>query len=110
LDGTSLVLARSGARERSPGPLTAVNHEARLTKLSRPEHQSRHIEAALEYAEERGWRVEKSGPRAHAWGRLYCGAGHTLHQKSVWGTPRNPENHAKSIRRFVDQCNVEEEV
>ena len=59
----------------------------------------------VDYAIARGWRLMKSGPRAHAWGRLYCPAqardGCIL---SVYSTPRVPENHARYIRRRVDAC------
>jgi len=32
------------------------------------DHTNKHIREALEYAEDRGWTIQKSGPRAHAWG------------------------------------------
>jgi hypothetical protein len=38
-------------------------------------HPNRHIRDALKYAEEQGWTIRKSGPRAHAWGMIYCGFG-----------------------------------
>lgn len=76
--------------------------------VTRPGHPNKEIEAALTYAEERGWRVEKSSSRAHAWGRMLCGVGHNAHQMSIWGTPKSPENHAKHIRRFVTLCAEEE--
>ncbi|NNM60388.1 MAG: hypothetical protein HKM04_11330 [Legionellales bacterium] len=38
----------------------------------RPRHPSKEIEAAIQYAEERGWRYKKTGNSAHAWGRLLC--------------------------------------
>lgn len=105
----ALVLQEGQRRVTLTERLTVVKVNATVLKMGRPAHPNRHIEAALGYAEDRGWRVEKAGPRAHAWGRMYCGVGHSLHQMSIWGTPRNPENHARSIRRFVDQCAIEEE-
>ncbi|BBO31753.1 hypothetical protein PLANPX_1365 [Lacipirellula parvula] len=65
-------------------------------------HPNKHIREALKYAEERGWRVVMSNGHAHC--RIYCGFGHHECQMSVWSTPRNPENHAKDIRRIIDAC------
>jgi hypothetical protein len=69
------------------------------------DHPNKHIREAVDYALVKGWRLVKSGPRAHAWGRLYCPAkvrGGCI--VSVYGTPRVPENHARSVRRLVDAC------
>jgi hypothetical protein len=71
--------------------------------MNRARHPNKHIQDAVKYAERRGWRVEMSA--GHAWGRLFC----PRHDRdgcqfSVWSTPRNPENHAKQIRRRVDAC------
>jgi hypothetical protein len=69
------------------------------------DHPNKHIRAAVEYAISKGWRLVKSGPRAHAWGRLLCPRkarnGCII---SVYGTPRVPENHARYIRRLIDDC------
>ncbi|MEX0716903.1 MAG: hypothetical protein WD066_09960 [Planctomycetaceae bacterium] len=68
-------------------------------------HPNKAINAAIEYAMENGWRFVKSGPRAHAYGKLYCPArerGACLHV--VYGTPTNPEKHARQIRWRVDHC------
>jgi hypothetical protein len=71
--------------------------------MSRPRHPDKHIEAAVRYAEGLGWRVRKS--KGHAWGRLLCPAGtRDGCIISVWSTPRDPENHARHIRRDVDGC------
>jgi hypothetical protein len=71
--------------------------------MARPRHPNKHIEAAVQYAEEQGWEVQLS--EGHAWGRLYCPLrtreGHII---SVWSTPRKPEDHARFIRRKVDAC------
>jgi hypothetical protein len=69
-------------------------------------HPNKHIRAALEYADEKGWRFIKS--HGHAFGRILCGHGHGDCQMSIWSTPRNPENHAKAIRRKVDSCPMRE--
>ncbi|MCT2387469.1 hypothetical protein [Erwinia pyrifoliae] len=67
------------------------------------EHPNKHIQAAIEYAMDRGWRFRPAS--GHAFGRLMCGiAEHQQHQMSVWTTPRVPEHHAAQIRRKVDSC------
>ena len=40
--------------------------------MSRNDHPNKEIRKAIDYALERGWRLEKSGGRAHSWGTLYC--------------------------------------
>ena len=71
--------------------------------MSRARHPNKHIEAAISYAESRGWNVISS--KGHAWGRIFC----PEHSQSgciisVWSTPRVPENHAKQIVRIIDAC------
>ena len=69
-----------------------------------------HIEEALRYAEDLGWRVEKAGSHAHAWGKMFCPHNDPDCRcgewcvTSIWSTPKVPENHAKQIRRVVDGC------
>lgn len=65
-------------------------------------HPNKHIREALKYAQSQGWRIVMSN--GHAYCRIYCGIGHADCKKSVWSTPRNPENHAKDIRHIVDAC------
>jgi hypothetical protein len=67
-------------------------------------HPNRHIREALKYAEEQGWGIRKSGPRAHAWGVIYCGFGHRECWMAIYSTPRHPERHARDIQRTVDRC------
>jgi len=69
------------------------------------EHSNKHIREAIQYAEKHGWVTTKAAPRAHIWGTLWCS------ERSrngclvrVMSTPRNPENHARRIRRAVDRC------
>ena len=56
----------------------------------------------------KGWRVEVDG--AHAWGRIYCPYNDEECRcgefciTSVWSTPKNPGNHARAIKRVVDNC------
>jgi hypothetical protein len=71
--------------------------------MSRPRHPKQEIERAVQYAEQQGWNVEITS--GHAWGRLYCPfstrEGCII---SVWSTPRSAGNHARQIRKKVDQC------
>ncbi|MFO0965875.1 MAG: hypothetical protein U0793_09875 [Gemmataceae bacterium] len=69
-----------------------------------PKHPNKHIRQALKYAEKQGWTIKKSGPRAHAWGVIYCSFGHPDCWIAVYSTPKNPENHAKYIVKTVDRC------
>ncbi len=68
--------------------------------MGRPRHPKKHIEEAIRYAEQQGWSVELS--RGHAWGKLRCPAGRCL--VVVYSTPRSEEDHARVIRRKVDNC------
>lgn len=71
--------------------------------MSRPRHPNKHIEAAVRYAEQLGWRVVISN--GHAWGRLLCPRNsRTGCAISVWSTPKSPQNHARAIQRVVDHC------
>lgn len=70
-----------------------------------PKHKNKHIQAAIKYALEKGWRLETASPHAHIWGQLFC-----PHAQRggcivrVFSTPRSNENHARDIRRRVDNC------
>jgi len=66
-------------------------------------HPKKEIEAALEYARNKGWTVIKSS-KGHCWGMIRCPHGRGGCQKSIWSTPRSPGNHANAIKRFVDRC------
>ena len=63
------------------------------------------VKESQEYAASEGWRVMKAGPRAHIWGTIYCHessrAGCRFH---IYSAPRNPQNHARAVRRAVDAC------
>lgn len=64
-------------------------------------HPNKHIQAAIEYAESKGWTIRPGGH----YGVLTCPAGERFACRySVAGTPRVPENEAKRIRRKVDKC------
>ena len=71
-------------------------------------HPNKEIAAAIKYAEDNGWRIDVGG--SHAWGKMYCPHNSSdcrcgeFCKNSIWSTPKNPENHAKLIRRVVDNC------
>ncbi|WP_111748454.1 hypothetical protein [Salinisphaera orenii] len=76
--------------------------------MKRRSHPKKEVEAAVQYAERNGWRVEIGG--SHAWGKLYCpyndpdcrcGA---FCITSVASTPRNADTHARQLCRVVDNC------
>ncbi len=87
--GTAIIVHRQHVRQGSRDKMA---------------HQDKHIRKAIEYAEDHGWRFVKSGPRAHAYGAIYCGHGHRDCYMFIHSTPRNPENHANKIRRTVAAC------
>lgn len=76
--------------------------------MPRPRHPNKDIDAALQYAQSSGWRIERAA--GHAWGRMYCPFNSLACRcgefcvVSIWSTPRNPRNHARQLRRVVDHC------
>lgn len=89
--------------------MTPVNRTLGLRGMSRPRHPNKHIERAIQYAEGLGWRVELSN--GHAWGHLLCPrATREGHIVGVYSTPRNPESHARQIRRDVDLCDHDRDI
>jgi hypothetical protein len=69
----------------------------------RRRHKNKAIHAAVRYALGRGWTLIEA--RSHAWGRLRCPhRGRDGCLFSVWSTPRDPDEHARYIRRMVDRC------
>jgi hypothetical protein len=71
--------------------------------MARPRHPNKEIEAAVRYAESRGWTFVRAG--GHAWGILHCPA-HARDgcQARVWSTPRDRTGHARDVRRAVERC------
>ena len=68
---------------------------------NRPRHPIKEVEAAVAYAEAKGWTVRMQGH----WARLYCPqADREGCQVGVYGTPRDGDSHAKQIIRAVDRC------
>ena len=76
--------------------------------MARKKYSKSEIEAALKYAESKGWHVEVGG--GHAWGKMYCPYNNSDCRcgefciSSIWSTPKNVGNHSKQIRRIVDNC------
>jgi hypothetical protein len=71
--------------------------------MARPRHPKKEIEAVVKYAESLGWRWQKA--TNHAWGRLLCiEASRDGCAISVNSTPKNAQNHAKKIKKSVDDC------
>ncbi|WP_321885810.1 hypothetical protein [Paraburkholderia bannensis] len=76
----------------------------------RRSHPKKEIEAALTYAEAKGWLVRPGKGNGHAWGRLYCPSRQADCRcgefciTSIWSTPRNAGNHAHLLKRVVDNC------
>lgn len=72
--------------------------------MARKKHKDKHVEAAIEYAESKGWRVVLN-KRGYAWGRLYCPhSDRSGCRQSVWSTPKSGENHAKTLIKLIDKC------
>lgn len=77
------------------------------------QHPNKEIREALNYATQQGWTIRGAGSSSHAWGMIYCPEnnsdcrGGQFCITSIWNTPKNPSNHAKQIRRVVDNCNQE---
>lgn len=73
-------------------------------------HPNKEIRAAIAHAVEQGWTVKEASSRSHSWGQIYCPNRDSNCRcgefciTSIWSTPKNPSNHAKLIRRVVDNC------
>ncbi len=78
--------------------------------MGRRKHSKKEIEQALVYAESHGWRIDVGG--GHAWGKMFCPLNDQQCRcgefciTSIWSTPKSPINHAKQIRRVVDNCSA----
>lgn len=69
----------------------------------RSRHPHKEIEKVVAYAESVGWRIASA--HGNAWCYLYCPkADRSGCKVGVWSTPKNPENHARQVRRQVDSC------
>lgn len=80
----------------------------KVANMARNKHPKKEIEEALKYAEENNWVIDVGG--SHAWGKIYCPYNNKDCRcgefciSSIWSTPKNPTNHAKQIKRVVDNC------
>lgn len=73
--------------------------------MSRPKHPKKEIEAAVQYAESKGWRFIQAGNSSHAWGRLYFPEKSRDGCKiSIWSTPKSAPIHAEQIKRAINKC------
>lgn len=78
--------------------------------MSRAKHPKQEVEEALRHAEEHGWHIEAGG--SHAWGRMYCPYNDPECRcgefciTSIWSTPRSAGNHARQLRRVVNNCAI----
>jgi hypothetical protein len=71
--------------------------------MARPRHPNKEIEAAVQHAEDLGWRVFVGG--SHRWGHLYCPhAARNGCKIGVDSTPKNPEGHARRLLREINHC------
>jgi hypothetical protein len=76
--------------------------------MARVRHPKKEVEEAIRHAEAHGWRVEVGG--SHAWGKMYCSYNDVECRcgefciASIWSTPKNAGNHARQIKRVVDNC------
>lgn len=71
--------------------------------MARDKHPKKELEAAVEYAEQKGWTVHPG--KRHAKFKLLC----PRHDRegckvSVWSTPSDVDDHAKDVRRAIDRC------
>lgn len=71
-----------------------------------PKHPKKDVNDALDHADQLGFEVERTAA-GHKWGRIKCSCGALV---SVWSTPRNPHNHGRQLRRWVDQHDHDAEV
>ena len=68
-------------------------------------HQKKEVSKALEEAVALGFRIQQPGGSAHAGLILLCPhAAPAGHRMSVASTPRDEDNEARRIRRFVAKC------
>jgi hypothetical protein len=63
-------------------------------------HSKKQIRDALDDAYAADFGVYET-PSAHRWGYLECGK--CGQREAVWSTPRNADNHAKQLRRYMQR-------
>jgi hypothetical protein len=70
----------------------------------RQKHPKKEVEEALQEAEDAGMIVEDK--HGH-WGVIWCPGEESDRCPRpfwIWSTPKNVQNHAKQIRRYVARC------
>jgi hypothetical protein len=67
--------------------------------VARPSHPNKEIEAAVLTLRSKGGH----GSRSRDTRGENCFVP-IMTAKDVWSTPRNPQNHAKQLRREIDRC------
>ena len=76
--------------------------------MPRKRHPKPEIEAAIRHAEAHGWTIKVGG--SHAWGQMRCPYDDDACRcgefciTGIWSTPKNAGNHARGLRRVVDNC------
>lgn len=65
----------------------------------RPKHPRKEIEPILRQAEQQGFTIRH--PFGH-WGGLVCPGNCRI--INIWSTPRNAGNHAKQLKRAINNC------
>jgi uncharacterized protein (UPF0335 family) len=75
--------------------------------MPRRTHPKQQVREVLLEATAAGFDVNDTSKRGHGWGYIGC---LICRQKfSVWSTPKNADNHASQIRRFIRRHNRHEE-
>ncbi|MSQ37768.1 MAG: hypothetical protein EXR61_05595 [Chloroflexi bacterium] len=73
--------------------------------MMRRRHPKKEVEDALAaILEDPWWRLEQPRKTGHRWGVLKCGHNRLGCMRSVWGTPRNPADHARNLEDWAGQC------
>ena len=64
-------------------------------------HSKKEVRHALNDAVAAGFLVKESGGHGHSWGYINCQYAECMGRMSVWSTPRDQDDHAEQIRRFI---------
>lgn len=66
--------------------------------MNRKAHPKKEVEKALREAEKAGLVVSDASGQGHS---MHVISGDQPYPFRVWSTPKNPDNHAKQIRRHI---------
>lgn len=76
--------------------------------MTRWSHSKKQVRDALNDAYAAGLEVVDTSAHGHSWGYVQCTV--DKQRMSVWSTPKNGDNHAKQIRKFVSRhCHPDQE-